>query len=128
MSFLFKCIIIVGAMSGIGLAFAELFVVEGHEMIVLGRQERLDAFIQKHGSTKTALIAYKISEVVGLPKFVGTVMFASSRSGCRRHGASCTMRTCQIAARLACRQMSSRAKRTRESLQERPCGRGQHWP
>ena len=74
MSFPYKCVLMVGATSGIGLAMAEKLVLEGSQVIVVGRRkDLLDTFVSKHGKAKSAAIPYDLSDAQGLPKFVETV-------------------------------------------------------
>lgn len=71
MPFTYKTVLIVGATSGIGLGMAEKFVAEGVKVIVSGRrQEKLDAFVQKHGSAKAGAIRFDITDTAGLDAFV----------------------------------------------------------
>ncbi|MCJ1295966.1 hypothetical protein MMC34_007531 [Xylographa carneopallida] len=73
MSFPYKCILMVGATSGIGLGMAEKLIREGAKVIAVGRrQDRLDAFTHKHGD-KSGGISYDISDSENLNKFVHTV-------------------------------------------------------
>jgi short-subunit dehydrogenase involved in D-alanine esterification of teichoic acids len=83
MPFPYKTVLIVGATSGIGLAFAERLIAEGSKVIVVGRRkERLDAFVQKHGSEKSTAVPYDINDIDGLPKFVETVTKAHPELDC----------------------------------------------
>lgn len=71
MPFTYKTVLIVGATSGIGLGMAEKFVAEGVKVIVSGRrQEKLDEFVQKHGSAKAGAIRFDITDTAGLDGFV----------------------------------------------------------
>ncbi|CEJ89613.1 hypothetical protein VHEMI05448 [[Torrubiella] hemipterigena] len=74
MSFPFKTVLVVGATSGIGLAMAERFVQEGKKVIAVGRrQDRLDAFVQKHGAEMTDSFVFDITNTAGLDAFVADV-------------------------------------------------------
>lgn len=71
MSSPYKHILLVGATSGIGAALADKFILEGAKVIAVGRrQERLDAFVQKHGSDKASGVKYDITDRAGLDTFV----------------------------------------------------------
>ncbi|KAL8793855.1 MAG: hypothetical protein Q9195_003581 [Heterodermia aff. obscurata] len=64
----------VGATSGIGLGMAEKLIREGLKVIAVGRrQDRIDDFVRKHGSSKAAGFAYDISDSANLHNFVQTV-------------------------------------------------------
>lgn len=71
MTFTYKTVLIVGATSGIGVAMADKLVSEGTKVIVSGRrQDRLDAFVQKHGSEKAGAIRFDITDDKGVNSFV----------------------------------------------------------
>ncbi|MCJ1321743.1 hypothetical protein MMC15_007088 [Xylographa vitiligo] len=73
MSFPYKCVLMVGATSGIGLGMAEKLVREGAKVIAVGRRhDRVDAFAHKHGK-KAGGISYDISDNQNLNDFVHTV-------------------------------------------------------
>ena len=66
----------VGATSGIGRGLAEKLISEGSKVIAVGRRkDRLDEFVQKHGS-KAGSITYDISDSQGLNAFVKKVTSA----------------------------------------------------
>ncbi|MCJ1240406.1 hypothetical protein MMC14_008408 [Varicellaria rhodocarpa] len=76
MSFIYKCVLMVGATSGIGRGLAEKLISEGSKVIAVGRRkDRLDEFVQKHGS-KAGSITYDISDSQGLNAFVKKVTSA----------------------------------------------------
>lgn len=71
MAFQYKRVLLVGATSGIGAAMADKLILEGANVIVVGRrQERLDEFIKKHGPEKAAGVRYDITDRAGLEGFV----------------------------------------------------------
>ena len=73
MSFPYKCVLMVGATSGIGLGMAEKLIREGFKVIAVGRrQDRIDSFVRKHGS-KADGFAYDISDSQNLNQFVQNV-------------------------------------------------------
>ncbi|KXH26483.1 hypothetical protein CSAL01_05406 [Colletotrichum salicis] len=75
MCFPYRQVLLVGATSGIGAAMADKLVGNGAEVIAVGRrQERLDAFVEKHGSTKAASIRFDITDRAGLDDFVNGVV------------------------------------------------------
>ena len=71
MSFQYKTVLVLGATSGIGEALAERIVENGSFAIVVGRrQEKLDAFVKKHGDSKAAAIQFDITDLKGIPAFI----------------------------------------------------------
>ncbi|KAL2174654.1 uncharacterized protein P884DRAFT_302230 [Thermothelomyces heterothallicus CBS 202.75] len=75
MAFNYKRVLLVGATSGIGAAMADKLVVECAKVIAVGRrQERLDAFVQKHGPEKAREIRYDINDRAGMDAFVEGVV------------------------------------------------------
>ncbi|KAL1976827.1 hypothetical protein VTN31DRAFT_3109 [Thermomyces dupontii] len=74
MAFPYKKVLILGATSGIGLAFAERLVQRGIFVIVTGRRkENLNNFVQKHGSDKAAAVPVDLTKLDALPGFAQTV-------------------------------------------------------
>ena len=64
----------IGATAGIGAAMADRLVNEGIKVIAVGRrQDRLDAFINKHGSDKAAVARFDLSDRANIDNFVTTV-------------------------------------------------------
>ncbi|KAF3395337.1 putative oxidoreductase DltE [Talaromyces pinophilus] len=75
MPFPYKCVVLVGATSGIGASMAEKLIFEGIKVIVAGRRkDRLDTFVQKHGKDKSRAIVFDIADTRGHRQFVDTVM------------------------------------------------------
>ncbi|KAL8999342.1 MAG: hypothetical protein Q9169_001768 [Polycauliona sp. 2 TL-2023] len=73
MSFPYKCVLMIGATSGIGLGMAEKLIHEGSKVIAVGRrQDRIDAFVSKHGS-KAGGLAYDINDSQNLGTFVENI-------------------------------------------------------
>lgn len=73
MSFPYKCVLMIGATSGIGLGMAEKLIREGSKVIAVGRrQNRVDDFVHKHGS-KADGFAYDINDSQNLNTFVQKV-------------------------------------------------------
>lgn len=74
MGFQFKQVLMVGGTAGIGAAMADRLVQEGSKVIVVGRrQDRIDSFVQKHGSDKAGGLKFDIGDIGGIDKFVSTV-------------------------------------------------------
>ena len=70
MPFTYKKILVIGATSGIGKALAERFVQEGSKVIVSGRRvERLEEFVQQHGSDKASAEPLDITRLNQIPDF-----------------------------------------------------------
>ena len=61
----------IGGTAGIGAAMADRLVQEGAQVVVVGRrQERLDAFVKRHGDHKASGIRFDISKRENTDKFV----------------------------------------------------------
>ncbi|KAK9777098.1 putative Oxidoreductase DltE [Seiridium cardinale] len=70
-----KTVLIVGATSGIGAGLADKFISEGSKVIAVGRrQDRLDAFVAKHGSSKAAAVKFDVTDSNGIDAFVKQVV------------------------------------------------------
>jgi short-subunit dehydrogenase involved in D-alanine esterification of teichoic acids len=70
MSLKYNKVLIIGATSGIGLAYAEKVVEDGKKAIVVGRRkENLDAFVDKHGKDKADAVVFDITRLDQIPKF-----------------------------------------------------------
>ncbi|EXJ85028.1 hypothetical protein A1O3_05703 [Capronia epimyces CBS 606.96] len=83
MAFPYKQVLMIGATAGIGAALADRLILEGVKVIAVGRrQERLDAFVQKHGKEKASAVRYDISDREGMDTFVSTVTKAYSELDC----------------------------------------------
>lgn len=71
MPFQYKTILMVGATSGIGLAMSERLVQEGSKVVAVGRREdKLDAFVSRHGKDRAAAIKFDIGDSAGIDDFV----------------------------------------------------------
>jgi NADP-dependent 3-hydroxy acid dehydrogenase YdfG len=71
MPFTYKTILLVGATSGIGAGLADKFIAEGSRVIAVGRrQDRLDAFVKKHGEEKAGAIRFDVTDSAGMDAFV----------------------------------------------------------
>lgn len=63
MGFEYKKVLLIGATSGIGAAFADTLVKNGVFVIGVGRRkDRLESFVQKHGSAKTDFRVHDIND------------------------------------------------------------------
>ncbi|KAL6874176.1 hypothetical protein HDV57DRAFT_504160 [Trichoderma longibrachiatum] len=77
MVFQYKRILLVGATAGIGAALADKFIEENpavHVIAVGRRQERLDAFVSKHGPERASAIRFDVTDRAGLDDFVNKVV------------------------------------------------------
>jgi NADP-dependent 3-hydroxy acid dehydrogenase YdfG len=64
MSFPYKCVLVTGATSGIGLALAEKIINDGSFVIAVGRrQDRLDQLVERFGKDKIAAECFDIGQV-----------------------------------------------------------------
>ncbi|KAF2243960.1 short-chain dehydrogenase/ reductase-like protein [Trematosphaeria pertusa] len=70
MSLKYNKVLVIGATSGIGLAYAEKVVGDGKKAIVVGRRkENLDEFVTKHGKDKAEAVVFDITKLSEIPKF-----------------------------------------------------------
>ena len=71
MPFQYKKVLVLGATSGIGQALAERLIADSSKVIASGRRlERLQEFVQKHGSDKASSIAFDTTELDKISSFV----------------------------------------------------------
>lgn len=74
-SFPYKHILVIGATAGIGRAMAERLAHGGAKVTVVGRRkERLDAFVQEHGSEKARSVVFDVSNIAAIPAFAEDMM------------------------------------------------------
>lgn len=74
MSIKYNKVLLIGATSGIGLAYAEKVVGEGKKIIIVGRRkENLDAFVEKHGKDKAEAIVFDITLLDQIPAFAADI-------------------------------------------------------
>ena len=74
MSIKYKKVLVIGATSGIGLAYAEKVISDGKKAIIVGRRkENLDDFVNKHGKDNVDPIVFDITKLDQIPRFVGDV-------------------------------------------------------
>jgi NADPH:quinone reductase-like Zn-dependent oxidoreductase len=71
--FPYKCVLVIGATSGIGRGLAEKIIGNGGKVIAVGRrQENLDELVRKHGENRVSGIRFDITDLDGIPNFVDT--------------------------------------------------------
>lgn len=74
MSLKYNKVLVLGATSGIGLAYAEKIVGDGKKAIVVGRRkERLDEFVEKQGKDKAEAVVFDITKLDEIPKFAADI-------------------------------------------------------
>ena len=67
---LYKKALVLGATSGIGEAFATKLIATGSKVVVVGRrQDRLDAFVKKHGADKATGVRFDVTNLAGIKAF-----------------------------------------------------------
>lgn len=70
MALKYNKVLVIGATSGIGLAYAQKVVEDGKKIIVVGRRkEKLDAFVEQHGKDKAEAVVFDITKLDQIPKF-----------------------------------------------------------
>ncbi|KAJ9143056.1 Short-chain dehydrogenase reductase family [Pleurostoma richardsiae] len=75
MPFQYKRVLLVGATSGIGAAMADKLIQEGAKVIAVGRrQDRLDAFVKKHGPEVASSAKFDITDRAGTDAFVNDIV------------------------------------------------------
>lgn len=75
MAFTYKTVLMVGCTSGIGLALAERMIENGVFVIGTGRrQDRLDAFVAKHGADKAAASQFDITDISGIQGWAASLV------------------------------------------------------
>ncbi|KAE9368362.1 oxidoreductase [Stipitochalara longipes BDJ] len=83
MSFPYKHVLMIGATSGIGKGLSERFVQAGIKVTAVGRrQDRLDEFVSKHGTSKASGVAFDLGNTAKIPQFVTDVTRASPDIDC----------------------------------------------
>ncbi len=82
-TFPYRQVLMVGATAGIGAAMADRLILEGTKVIAVGRrQDRLDAFVQKHGAQKACAVRFDISDRQNIGKFVSEITKTYSELDC----------------------------------------------
>lgn len=72
MPFPYKKVLVIGATSGIGEDLASRILKESPETSVIAvgrRQEKLDAFVEKHGKDRTEGVKFDITNLKDIPSF-----------------------------------------------------------
>lgn len=73
-AFAYKRVLMIGATAGIGAAMADRLVLEGAKVIAVGRrQDRLDAFVRKHGEEKASAVRLDLGDRGEVDGFVRKV-------------------------------------------------------
>lgn len=71
MAFPYTHVLLIGATSGIGLAMANKMLENNIQVTAMGRrQDRLDGWVQEHGSDKAHGVAFDISQIDAIPQMV----------------------------------------------------------
>lgn len=74
MSSLYRKALIIGATSGIGEALAAKLVTNGTSVVIVGRRtERLDRFVEIHGSEKVTALPFDANDLAAIPSFARSV-------------------------------------------------------
>ncbi|KAF2498981.1 NAD(P)-binding protein, partial [Lophium mytilinum] len=67
-------VLLIGATAGIGAAVADHLIHAGSKVTAVGRrQDRLDAFVAKHGAEKASAVRFDIGDGAGMDGFVETI-------------------------------------------------------
>jgi short-subunit dehydrogenase involved in D-alanine esterification of teichoic acids len=67
-------VLVIGATSGIGRAYAEKVVEEGKPVVIVGRRkENLDEFVKKHAQDKVDSFVFDITKLAEIAEFVRSV-------------------------------------------------------
>ncbi|KAF2652224.1 oxidoreductase [Lophiostoma macrostomum CBS 122681] len=75
MSFPYKHVLIIGATSGIGKSMADKLVTSGVSVTAVGRRkDRLDDFVNQHGSEKASSIVFDIAKQAEIPAFAAEAL------------------------------------------------------
>jgi NADP-dependent 3-hydroxy acid dehydrogenase YdfG len=70
MAFPYKHVLMIGATSGIGQAMADRLVLAGSKVTAVGRRkDRLEKFVNRHGSDKADSFAFDIARNDEIPQF-----------------------------------------------------------
>jgi short-subunit dehydrogenase involved in D-alanine esterification of teichoic acids len=76
-SFPYQRVLLIGATSGIGAAMADRLVREGVKVIAVGRRkDRLDDFVQRHGSGVAGSALFDIAQTQNIPRFASGIAAA----------------------------------------------------
>ncbi|KAI8715979.1 hypothetical protein NCS52_01107100 [Fusarium sp. LHS14.1] len=80
---LYKKALILGASSGIGAALAAKLIETGTKVIVVGRRkDRLDAFVEAHGSDNASAVAFDVTNLTGVRAFADEVIHSNPDLDC----------------------------------------------
>jgi NADP-dependent 3-hydroxy acid dehydrogenase YdfG len=77
MSFPYKHVLLIGATSGIGRGLADRLLEAGVKVTIVGRrQDRLDEFVEQHGSTNADGFKFDITSLGEIPEFTARYGFS----------------------------------------------------
>ncbi|KAF2736062.1 putative NADP(+)-dependent dehydrogenase [Polyplosphaeria fusca] len=83
MSFPYKHVLLIGATSGIGLAMADRLIKEGVKVTAVGRRkDRLDEFVQKHGTGQASQIIFDVCDLDKISEFASSAIEAHPTIDC----------------------------------------------
>ncbi|KAI1336652.1 short chain dehydrogenase [Xylariaceae sp. FL0016] len=83
MAFPYKTVLMVGCTAGLGLAMAERMIEHGSFIIGVGRrQDRLDAFVAKHGADRAAASRFDITDLDAIPAWAEGIIKAHPTLDC----------------------------------------------
>ncbi|KAF5009860.1 hypothetical protein FDECE_3955 [Fusarium decemcellulare] len=75
--------LVLGGTSGIGAAFAAKLIADGTKVVVVGRrQDRLDAFVEAHGSENASAVAFDVTNLTGIGAFAEAIVKANPDLDC----------------------------------------------
>ncbi|KIW17486.1 hypothetical protein PV08_04680 [Exophiala spinifera] len=75
MPFPYKKVVVIGATSGIGEAFAHRLIDDGSFVIAVGRRkENLETLVQNHGHDKCQAVPFDITKLESVPHFATNIM------------------------------------------------------
>lgn len=74
MGFQYKKVLIIAATSGIGKALAERLLVEGSDVVAVGRRkERLEELVHKYGREKVSAVPFDITNMNAIEAFAANI-------------------------------------------------------
>ncbi|KAM5341380.1 hypothetical protein ACJ41O_014411 [Fusarium nematophilum] len=80
---LYRKALVLGATSGIGSALASKLVANGTKVVAVGRRrDRLDAFVEAHGSAAASAVAFDVTDLAGIKAFAEGITRANPDLDC----------------------------------------------
>ncbi|KAH7124696.1 hypothetical protein EDB81DRAFT_890142 [Dactylonectria macrodidyma] len=80
---LYKKALVVGATSGIGAALASKLIANDTKVVVVGRRrDRLDAFVEAHGSDNASAVAFDVTNLTGIKDFADEIIRSNPDLDC----------------------------------------------